>query len=175
MIYVIVIASIVAIVAFVRRSRNEGIRATLLDVIVSAAFGWFAGIFIGIGARIGMWAIPFFNGGQPSVTFDGTTQVILVFSLYGIGLGVLYEFIFRNLLRCRGLLFGMMISLCTWYPLGAAGAQQLNFTPTLLPLLLVTGAVMLLMFIPFAVFLEFILERWHRWYDVHVISPVHAK
>lgn len=175
MIYVIVIASIVAIIAFVQRSRVDGIKVTLLDLIVAASFGWLSGIFIGIGARIGMWAIPFFNGGQPSVTLDGTLRVILAFSLYGIGLGILYEFIFRDLLRRHGSFFGVIVALVTWYPLGAAGAQQLSFTPSLTALVLVTGAVTLTMFVPFAVSLEHMLERWHRWHDVHSICPVHAK
>jgi hypothetical protein len=172
MIYVIVVALIFAVIGFVRRARTVGVRTTLLDTIVAAAFGWLAGIFMGVGARVGMWSIPFFNGSESRFTFDGTMQVILVFSLYGIGLGILYELVFRKFLRESGLLFGILVTVCAWYPLGAAGVQQLRFEPPLLPLLLVTGAVTLLMFVPFAVCLEQVLERWHRWHDAHVIAPV---
>ncbi|GEM_PF-5101293 len=175
MIYVAAIALILAVGGFVRRSREFSVRRTLLDTIVSATFGWLAGVFIGVGARVGMWAIPFFNGAEPSVTFDGTLQVILAFSLYGIGLGMVYELVFRGMLHKSGLLFGAIVAVFTWYPLGAAGVQQLNFTPQILPLGVVTGAIMLLMFVPFGFVLEVSLAAWHRWHDVQVTSPVHAK
>lgn len=175
MIYLIAIALIIAAGAFIRRYKVAGIRSASLDLIVAAVSGWLSGIFIGIAARVGMWSIPFFNGGQANVTFDGTLQVILVFSLYGIGLGVLYEFMFRSLLRHRGSFFGVIIALATWYPLGSAGVQQLNFTPQIFPLIFFTGLMMLLMFVPFSFTLEFCLKRWHMWHDMQVISPVHAK
>lgn len=161
MIYVIVVAILLAVIGFIRRMRVIGMIRTLLDTIMSAVFGWLAGIFIGVGARVGMWTIPFFNGTEPNITLDGTSQVILVFSLYGIGLGIMYEFLFRKILRQSGLLFGALVTVCVAYPLGAAGVQQLNFAPNALPLILITGAVIALMFVPFGFFLELLLQRWH--------------
>ena len=110
MIYLIIFAFLLAAFPFYRRARHDGVVTTILDVLASAALGWFAGILIGVGARIGMWSIPFFNGAEPRITFDGTFRVILTFSLFGIGLGALYELLFRKLLREHGLLcLGSMV------------------------------------------------------------------
>ncbi len=165
MIYIVALAVAPAAFGFYRKARHQGIKRTLLDTVVSAAFGWLAGILIGVGARIGMWAIPFFNGTESRFTLDGTLQVVLVFSLYGIGLGILYELIFRGLLRKSGLLFGILVTLFTWYPLGAAGAQQLNFQPSMLPLVFFSGLFVALMFVPFSLLLELLIRRWHLCHD----------
>ncbi len=162
MIYILVVALVAAAFGFVHRVRSAGFRLALLDVIVAALFGWLAGIFIGVGARTGMWAIPFFNGTGSRFTLDGTVQVILVFSLYGIGLGILYELFFRRLLHDRGLLFGVLITLCTWYPLAAAGTQQLNFQPSVPAAAFFSFLFVSLMFVPFGLVLELLLKRWHR-------------
>lgn len=161
MIYLLIIGVIMTLFGFVRRMRLSSFRTVALDILIAAVFGWIAGVFIGIGARIGMWSIPFFNGTESRFTIGGTFDVILLFSLYGIGLGILYELIFRDLLRKSGLLFGALLTLCTWYPLGNAGVQQLNFSPVILPLVLFSGLIIGLMFVPFGVVLELLLGRWH--------------
>ncbi|HEV8593508.1 MAG TPA: hypothetical protein VGQ55_15495, partial [Pyrinomonadaceae bacterium] len=117
------------------------------------------------GARIGMWSIPLFNGTEPRITVDGTFRVILTFSLFGIGLGLLYELLFRELMRGHGLLFGLLIALVAWYPLGSQGIQQLRFVPSFLPAAAVTFTIVATMFVPFAVVLEFSLGKWHRFHD----------
>lgn len=161
MVYLLAIASAAALFGLALRVRAVGFLHAALDLTAAALLGWAAGILIGAGARIGMWAIPFFNGAESRFTFDGTVQVILVFSLYGIGLGILYELFFRRLLHGRGLLFGVFITLCTGYPLGAAGTQQLNFQPSVPTAAFFTFLFVSLMFVPFGVVLELLLARWH--------------
>ena len=175
MIYVIAFAFLLVAFAFFRRSRGAGVLTTVLDVLASASLGWIAGILIGVGARIGMWSIPFFNGIEPRITFDGTFRVILTFSLFGMGLGVLYELLFRELMRGHGLFFGLLTVAIAAYPLGAAGVQQLRFNPPIAPMIVSVTAIVGIMFVPFSVVLEFMLERWHRFRKTrHVLSaPVH--
>src|SRR5687767_12194082 len=120
MIYLLAVASVLAAFGFVRKARASGLRSVLLDTIAATVLGWVAGILIGVGARIGMWSIPFFNGVDPRITFDGTVQVILVFSLFGIGLGIIYELFFRGLLRNRGLQYGVLVTIVGAYPLAEA-------------------------------------------------------
>ena len=165
MIYLIGFAFLLAAFAFFRRARHEPVLTILFDVLASASLGWIAGFLIGAGARVGMWAIPFFNGTESRITFDGTFRVILTFSLFGIALGVLYELLFRRLLREHGILFGLLIVLIAWYPLGSQGVQQLRFSPSFIPMATVTLVVMGITFIPFAVVLEFLLTRWHLWHS----------
>lgn len=173
MIYLLTAALLLAAFGFVRKTRRRGVWIVLLDTLIAAAFGWLSGIFIGVGARIGMWAIPFFNGSESRFTLDGTVQVILVFSLYGIMLGILYELLFRDLLYKKGLLFGLVVAICTWYPLAEAGMQQLNFQPTFISLLFFSGLVMSIMFIPYGIALELLIGRWHqRHRNVPVADPL---
>src|SRR5687767_6577700 len=101
MIYVIIAMVLLAVIGFYLRVNSKGLLSGILDLVAAATLGWISGILIGIGARIGMWAIPFFNGADSRFTLDGTLQVVLVFSLYGIGLGILYELVFRSLLGNR--------------------------------------------------------------------------
>lgn len=171
MIYLATLAVILAMIAIYRRTKLHGWLNSLLDVAAAAVSGWIAGLLLGIGARIGMWAIPFFNGTESSFSFDGSLSVVLTFSLFGIGLGIFYEFVFRELLRRRGLLYGLLISLITVYPLGSQGVEQLNFSPSILPLAFSTFFFIVLMFIPFAIALEFVLGQWHRFHDVAMPTP----
>lgn len=87
MIYILALALIVAGMGFYIRLRVQGFLSTILDVLIAAVLGWVAGLLIGVGARIGMWSIPFFNGAESRFSSGGTFDVILFFSLYGIGLG----------------------------------------------------------------------------------------
>ena len=162
MIYLAAVALIITSVAVYLRSRSDGFLSTLLDLCAAAVSGWVAGLIIGVGARIGMWSIPFFNGGDSRFTFDGTLQVILTFSLFGIGLGAIYEFIFRGIPGTRGILFGLVITLVTVYPLSAAALQQINFTPSLLPAGAVSFFFVALMFVPFGMALELMIGHYHE-------------
>ena len=162
MIYVAIIAFLLFLAGFYLRLRASGFRTAILDLLVSAAVGWIAGILIGIGARIGMWAIPFFNGTDSRFTPEGSLQVVLVFSLYGIGLGILYEFFFRRLVRERGWVYGLFVTAVLTYPLASAAFQQLTFTPALAPSILVSVLFVGMMFVPFTIVLEYFVGRWHR-------------
>ena len=175
MIYIVGFALIVTIVGFYFRLRSQGLGALLLDVLASSVAGWIAGLLIGIGARVGMWSIPFFNGAESRITLDGTLQVVLVFSLYGIALGIVYELLFRRLLRNRGSIYGLLITAVTAYPLANAAVQQLSFSPSIAPLIAFALLFVGLMFVPFAVVLEFLVSRWHRFRGDSPIPLNHAE
>ena len=162
MIYLLGLALIVAICGFVRRVRTKGLFATILDTIAAATLGWLSGLLIGIGARIGMWSIPFFNGAESRITAAGTLQVVLVFSLYGIVLSLVYELFFRRLLGKGALLFGLLITIVSAYPLASAALQQISFAPGIFPATVASLFFVGLMFLPFAIALEQLLARWHR-------------
>jgi hypothetical protein len=142
-------------------ARRQGFLRVLKGVAAAAVSGLLAGVFIGLGARIGMAAIPFANGGTPSFTQAGSFTVVLTFSSYGIVLGVVYEGLFRRLLRASGLAYGGLLMLCSWYPLAQASAQQLTGQPALISLILVSGFILALMWLPFGLALEALLGRWH--------------
>lgn len=165
MIYLVALALIVTTIGVYRRVRSKGFSEVLLDTLAAIVSGWLAGLLLGIGARIGMWAIPFFNGTESRFSFDGSLSVVLTFSLFGIGIGILYEFVFRQLFRERGWLFGIAISILTVYPLGRQGVELLTFAPSLLPLAFFTFLFIAIIFVPYAVALEFLNSRWHRFHS----------
>ncbi len=166
MIYLAVLAILFLGYGIFRSVRAAGAKHTLLDVVAAVISGWAAGLLLGAGARVGMWAIPFFSGAESRFTLDGSIQVVLVFSLLGIGLGLLYEFVFRGPLRGRGSLYGLLISLVLVYPLGGEGVEQLNFSPGLVPLAFFTFLFIAIMFVPYAFLLQALLGAWHRLHDV---------
>ena len=146
---------------FTSLARQRGLAWALRGVALSAGCGLLAGLFIGVGARIGMGAITIANGGPQRFTASGTLTVILTFASYGIVLGVVYEGLFRRLLRRKGLAYGGLLTLCTWYPLAHAAAQQLSAPPTLIVLIALSGLVVSLMWLPFGLALEALLRRWY--------------
>jgi hypothetical protein len=166
MIYLAALSSIMLLVGSYFRVRSSGGWLALQDGIAAVVSGWIAGLLLGVGARIGMWAIPFFNGSGSRFSFEGTLRVILTFSVLGIGLGLLYEFAFRRVLRERGLFYGMIVTVVLVYPLGQEGVEQLNFNPAPVALVLFTFFFIDLIFVPYALTLEFCLGRWHRFQDL---------
>ncbi len=108
-----------------------------------------------------MGAITIANGAPQRLTASGTFTVVLTFSSFGIVLGVVYEALFRRLLRRNGLAYGGLLTLCTWYPLAHAAAQQLTAPPTLIALVTLSGLLVGLMWLPFGLALEALLRRWH--------------
>jgi hypothetical protein len=142
-------------------ARRDGLLRVVKCLAVAAVFGLLAGVFIGLGARVGMAAIPFANGGTPSLTLAGSFTVVLTFSSYGIALGVVYEGLFRRLLRASGLAYGGLLMLSSWYPLAQAAAQQLTGQPAFASLAIVSGVVIALMWLPYGLALEALLGRWH--------------
>ena len=145
---------------FAAHARRRGPAAALKGLAVSACFGLLAGVFIGVGARVGMGAITIANGAPHRLTASGTAAVVVTFSSFGVVLGVVYELLFRPLLRRNGLAYGGLLTLCTWYPLGHAAAQQLTANPALVMLVLMSGLLTALMWVPFGLALEALLRCW---------------
>jgi hypothetical protein len=132
----------------------------LKSIAVAAFAGLLAGVFIGLGARAGMAAITVANGATPSFTPSGSFAVVATFASYGILLGVVYEGLFRRLLRSSGLAYGGLLTLASWYPLAQAGAQQLTGGPALISVIVGSGLIVALMWLPFGLALEALLRRW---------------
>ena len=145
---------------FAALARRRGLPWVLRGVAISACSGLLAGVFIGIGARVGMGAITVANGAPQRFTASGTISVVVTFSSFGIVLGVVYEGLFRRLLRRSGLAYGGLLTLCTWYPLAHAAAQQLTANPTLIQLVTVSGLLIGLIWLPFGLALEVLLRKW---------------
>jgi len=146
---------------FTSLARRRGVALALRGVAISACCGLLAGLFIGVGARVGMGAITIANGDPQRLTASGTFTVVVTFSSFGVVLGVVYEGLFRRLLRRKGLAYGGLLMLCTWYPLAHAAAQQLTEHPALVPLATSSGLFVGLMWLPFGLALEALLRRWH--------------
>jgi hypothetical protein len=162
MIYPAVVVLLLTAWQLVRRARRQGLLLVFKSVAVAAFAGLLAGLFIGLGARLGMAAIPLANGGTPSFTPAGSFAVVSTFASYGIGLGVVYEGLFRRLLRGKGWAYGALLLLCSWYPLAQAAAQQLTGRPPLISLAITSGLIVALMWLPFGLTLEALLKRWLR-------------
>jgi len=162
MIYLAALALLLTIFGFTRKARQNGFWTTVLDSVFAGFAGFGAGLFIGLGARLGMWAIAFFNGDASRFSVAGTLQVILLFSGFGIGLGLLYEILLRDRLRRNGWLFGILITLCTAYPFAESAVQVLRFQPTIISLVFFTGIFTALMWLPFAITLEIFLGYYQN-------------
>jgi hypothetical protein len=162
MIYILVSALLLTALGIFLRGRKGNIHGVLLDMLVASGLGLLAGVFIGVGARFGMWAIVIANGNEWRFSISGSLTVIGVFSTLGIALGLIYEGLLRNILRRSGLIFGLLLTLGLWYPLGEAARQDLTFQPSLASLMLWTGICVAIIFMPYAVSLELLLGRWHR-------------
>lgn len=162
MIFLLAAALLLTAWRFTAAARERGLAESLRGVAVAACCGLLAGVFIGLGARVGMGAITIANGEPQRFTASGTASVIVIFSSYGIVLGVVYEVLFRGLLRHRGLAFGALLTLCTWYPLAHAAAQQLTARPSPITLAAVSGLLVGLIWLPFGFALEALLSRWHE-------------
>lgn len=155
---------------FTALARRRGLAVALRGVAISACSGLLAGVFIGVGARIGMGAITIANGAPQRFTASGTFTVVVIFSSLGIVLGVVYEVLLRRPLRRKGLAYGGLLTLCTWYSLAHAAAQQLTAHPTLMALVTLSGLLVGLMWLPFGLALEALLRRWHDRKDMRVAA-----
>ncbi|MBV9927563.1 MAG: hypothetical protein JOZ96_21275 [Acidobacteria bacterium] len=160
MIYLLTAVLLLTAWRLILAARRHGSLRVLKGVAVAAASGLLAGVFIGLGARVGMAAIPVANGGAPSFTLAGSFAVVLTFSGYGVALGVVYEGLFRRALRANGLAYGGLLMLSSWYPLAQAAAQELTGQTALIPLTIVSGIIVAFMWLPFGLALESLLRRW---------------
>ncbi|HEX7174992.1 MAG TPA: hypothetical protein VF240_06900 [Pyrinomonadaceae bacterium] len=147
---------------YILMARRRGLLYVVKSIAAGAALGLLAGVFIGVGARTGMSAITVANGDAPSLTLSGSFTVVYTFASFGIVLGVVYDGLFRRLLRRRGLVYGVLLMLCSWYPLAQAAGQQLTGRPALITQIMVSGVIVALMWLPFGVALEALLSRWHN-------------
>ena len=161
MIYLLVAVLVLCVWRFAIRARREGWVRVLKSILAAAAFGLVAGVFIGVGARLGMSAIVVANGGSPNFTLPGSFSVVTTFAGFGLPLGLVYEGLFRQLFRRHGLAYGALLTLCSWYPLAHAAAQQLSGHPSTISLVFVSGAFVALMWLPFGFALELLLAKWH--------------
>lgn len=168
MIYLLIIALIFTAAGFIYRSRGQNWRTALLDAGAATVLGFIAGLLIGAGARLGMWAIVIANGREWNFSVSGSLNVVAVFACLGIAFGLIYEGLLRNILRKRGLIFGLLLTLGLWYPLGEAARQALTFQPPILSFILWTGIFVALIFMPYGVGLEMLLARWHGWHRARV-------
>ena len=160
MIYLLVAVLLLTAWQLTLTDRRYGLLRVVKSTAVAAVSGLLAGVFIGLGARIGMAAIPVANGDTPSFTLAGSFSVVLTFSGYGIVLGIVYDGLFRRLLRANGLAYGGLLMLSSWYPLAQAAVQQLTGRPALIPLIIISGIVVALIWLPFGLALEALLRRW---------------
>jgi hypothetical protein len=162
MIFLLIAVLLLTAWQFTLMSRQRGLLRVVKSIAVAAVAGLLAGVFIGLGARIGMAAIAVANGSLPRFTLSGSLAVVLTFSSYGIALGVVYEGLFRRLLRQNGLAYGVVLMLCSWYPLAHAAAQQLTGHPSVISLVIISGLIVGLMWLPFGLTLEALLRRWQN-------------
>lgn len=162
MVFVLAAAVIFTVWRFALASRQRGFIWAVRELVLAAGSGLLAGILVGLGARIGMSAITVANGDLPRFTVSGTAAVVMTFAGFGGVFGVIYAGFFRQFLRHRGLIFGLLITLVSWYPLAQAAVQQLRFSPSLIPLIIATGLCVALMWLPFGVVLEKIVSRWQH-------------
>ena len=172
MIYLLVPVLLLTAWQFILKARRDGALRVVKSIAVAAVSGLLAGVFIGLGARVGMAAIPVANGAVPSFTPGGTFTVVLTFTSYGIALGIVYEGLFRRLLRANGLAYGGLLMLCSWYPLAQAAAQQLTGQPALISIVVVSGLIVASMWLPFGLALEALLRRWQSRGTVQAFASV---
>jgi hypothetical protein len=170
MIYLAAIVLLLTAWQLTLTTRREGLLRVVKSIAVAAVSGLIAGVFIGLGARVGMAAIPVANGATPSLTLAGSFTVVLTFSSYGIALGVVYEGLFRRLLRSRGSAYGGLLMLFSWYPLAQAATQQLTGHPAFISLVIFSGIIVGLMWLPYGLALEALLRRWHSRRAVQAVA-----
>jgi hypothetical protein len=162
MIYLLVPLVALALWHYVGRARKEGMAALLRAVGGTLAAGAIAGLGVAGGARLGMRLIAAANDAAPRVSLSGTSVVFVVFTGIGIGCAFLYAGVFRPWLRQSGLGYGALLVVATWYPLAHSGLQQLVVPMSRAALIGWSGAVVALMWVPYAWVLEKLLRRWER-------------
>ena len=161
MIYVLLLVVALTAWQYFLMARREGRGHTLREIIAAAFAGAAAGLLIGLASRIGMAAIGLANGAA-RFTFSGSFAVVVAFAGFGIILGIVYAGLFRRWLRESGLAFGCLLALCMWYPLAEAAVEDLTAKPDTGALVLISGAVVVGMWVPYAVVLEKLFSRWRQ-------------
>jgi hypothetical protein len=160
MIYVLVPFVGLAVWHYVRLGQRAGAATLGRELLRTLLAGVAAGLLVALGARLGMRLIAIANEAPPRISWRGTSVVFAAYTGVGVLCAVLYVAVFRSWLRRRGTAFGALLVITTWYPLAHSGAQQLVHPPPLASLVIWSGAVVALMWLPYAVLLEVLLARW---------------
>ena len=158
MIYLVAIGLAITITRYTLAVRRGEPSRVLYEIPAAIVAGLLAGVWLGIGALIAMRVIAYFASAPPRISVTGSIQVVLVFAAMGGGIAILYAGLFRHALAKSGIWFGLLLFLGSWYPLAQAGAQLLGYKPDPLSLMAVSGAVVALMFIPYALLLQTLIS-----------------
>jgi hypothetical protein len=164
MIYVVLAAIAFTAWRYARAVRAGHSLAVLGELIAAVGGGAIAGIWFGAASRAAMRAIALANA-SVRFSWSGTMQVLLVFIGFGAAIGILYAGLFRHAFDRSGLLFGGLLTLATWYPLGQAARQLLASPPEGIRFFLTSGAIIAVMWIPYAYLLQIFTPRFVRLLD----------
>ncbi|HKQ07571.1 MAG TPA: hypothetical protein VJ464_20770 [Blastocatellia bacterium] len=153
MIFVLALLVALTVWQYFLTARRQG-RGRVFREIAAAVFaGGVSGILIGVAARLGMAAIGLANGAA-RFSFSGSIAVVISFAGFGVILGIIYAGLLRRLLRASGLAYGCLLVLSTWYPLAEAAVEELASKPATAGLVLISGVVVVGMWVPYAIVLE---------------------
>ena len=162
MIFLLAGASALILWRFALDARRRGIFPGLRDLLLAAVSGLLAGVLVGMGARVGMSAVTLANGDAPQWTIAGTVAVVTTFAGFGGVGGIIYAGLVRRLLRRSGTAYGLLLTLCSWYSLADAGLQQVRSAPSLFSIIFVSGLVVILIWLPYAILLEKLVSLWQH-------------
>lgn len=162
MIVVLTIALLIAAIGLGVKTRREGLRSALLDIVAALAAGCLAGIILGASARIAMGLLALAMGNPIRLTLPGTLFVVAVFSGLGMVLSLPYVGFVRILTGGRPLAYGIILVLVTFQPLVRTAADDLNSAVWDLRVIGSTVLVSVLMWVPYAVSLEGGFSRIYR-------------
>lgn len=158
-IFVLMAVLLVAAWRYAVAYRKAGMRATVREISATALAGLAAGIWIGLVARLGMRLVAVAGGATPRFSFSGTLEVIMVYAGLG-GLCALYYGAFlRSLLRRSGAAYGLVLFLAGWFPIGETALRLLPSRTDFALFVAASGAVVAMMFIPYGLLLERLLQR----------------
>lgn len=93
------------------------------------------------------------------LTAEGTILVIAAFACVGAVLGFIYAGALRELLRRRGLVYGLLLAAVTLQPFLRTAAEDLHRSQRSPEVLLGTIGMSLAMWIPYGVLLEWSIDR----------------
>jgi hypothetical protein len=161
MIYIVILAAAFTVARYARVVKREKSARVLIEIPIAALAGLVAGIWLGIAARGAMRVIAVANH-SARFSWSGTFQVVFVFAVFGAGIGALYPGLFRHALERSGLLFGLILILVTWYPLTRQALQLIGNLPSTSTLIIVSGATLAAMWLPYALALQWLISRLRR-------------
>ena len=155
MIYVAAIAIAITAARYSHAVRTTGTPRVLWELPAVILAGLAAGLWLGVASRAAMRVVAIAATASLRLSAGGTIQVVAVFAAIGGGIAILYAGLFRHALDASGFKFGLLLFLATWFPLTKAGEDIIArpVDPA------ASGIVILLMWMPYAVFLGFGVRR----------------